>query len=121
MMSRDAPDRAKRGESVPETTVRTHFPWSIAAAIFSGSCIIVSGWGAYVTGKNNALMEARSEKVEIQVNDVKARQDRLEARLLFLEQNRTSMAGGDLSHAFGASITQTGTDASATVPPSPRQ
>jgi len=121
MMSRDAPDRTKRGENVPETRARRNFPWSTAAAIFGGACILVSGWGAYVTGKNNALMEARSEKVEIQINDVKARQDRLEARLLFLEQNRTSIAGSDTTHVFGASIAQTDADASATVPLSPGQ
>ena len=96
LMNGDAPDRTKRGESVPEAQVRRTFPWPIAIGVFGGACILVSGWATYVTGKNNALMEARSEKVEIQINDVKARQDRLEERLRYLEQNRL-VPTGDLS------------------------
>lgn len=90
VMNTGAQDNPERAESVPESRTRQGFPWPVAIGLFGGVCILLSGWATYVTGKNNALMEARGEKVEIQINDVKARQDRLEARLLFLEQNRVA-------------------------------
>lgn len=115
VMNTGAQDNPERAESVPEARTRNGFPWPVAIGLFGGACILLSGWATYVTGKNNALMEARSEKVEIQINDVKARQDRLEARLLFLEQNRAAITDDDMSHVFGNSIVQTDPDTSTDV------
>ena len=116
VMNRAVQDNTDRAESVPESKTRDGFQWRTAIGLFGGICIIVSGWAAYVTGKNNAVMEARSAIVESQISDVKARQDRLEARLLFLEQNRTANTDDDISHVFGPSIVQTDPDTLAAVP-----
>ena len=59
VMNTGAQDNPERAESVPEARTRNGFQWPVAIGLFGGVCILLSGWATYVTGKNNALMEAR--------------------------------------------------------------
>ena len=62
------------------------------ASVLGGALLLVNGWFAYSASSSKELMEARNEALAIQLQKIK---DRLEARVVFLEQGPTASTSVD--------------------------
>lgn len=93
------------GEGPGEAPRRPWPPWAVVAAVIGGLFVLASGWAAHVASTNKDLMEARHETITTQPEDIKDRLDRLEDRLVFLEQNRTAAAIDASSSAVASRAT----------------
>lgn len=62
----------------------------LVAAAIGGGFILLNGWFAYVASTSNSLLQANTQALRTELQDVKNRLDRLDERLTHLEQLRMS-------------------------------
>ena len=96
MSDRDTPDGPLAGGDGPdEVGGRRWPPWlvPVIASLIGGFFILLNGWFAYIASSSKDVMEARNETLTRQLDDMKERIDRLDDRVIFLEQNRAPPSG----------------------------
>ncbi len=88
---------ARPGDGEPESQKQPW--WNRMGLILGPTAIVITTivglWVTNVSNSNRALIEAQYETIRVQLNNIKERQDRIENRVIFLEQNRTSRDNND--------------------------
>ena len=98
-MADEGADQPLGGGDGPAERLREPSPWfvPIISAVVVGVFTILNGWFTYVSVTSKEMTQVRLNNFTNQLVDVKARLDRIDNRLLFLEQNRKNIADASAS------------------------
>lgn len=89
--NKDSSDGDLRGGERPEAPRKESPPfWAtpLAAALVLGLFTVLNAWFVYLASSAKDASEAHYESLATELNDMKARMDRMDDRIIFLEQNR---------------------------------
>ena len=104
----ESADRANAGAEGPGER-RDGYPrwfWPLMTALIGGFFLLANGWLTYMASSNKEWMESRAaaiakqledsnKSIATQLEDLKKRLDRVDDRVLFLEQNRKVSTDAD--------------------------
>lgn len=104
----DSEDRKNAGGEGPGERSDRYPPWlwPLVISLIGGIFLVINGWLTYMASSNKAWMESRADAIAdqlkesdefmaIQMQDLKKRLDRVDDRVVFLEQNRRTSTDAD--------------------------